>query len=279
MVATSSSGGARLARPLNTKGKAKGKAMIKANAKAKGKAKVKPKLSKLVLARRLVPSRRPSPQEAVIMRLKSCRIVPVIKIQDASHAVPLVKALKAGGIDVAEITYRTASAAEAIREVCRNVDGMCIGAGTVLSAQQADEALQCGADFIVSPGFDPAVARRCRARGVLYLPGVVTPMEAMMVSTKFNLKVLKFFPAASFGGVGALKSYAAVFPDIAFMPTGGVTETNLTDFLSLPNVLAAGGSWMVTDAAIQKAGESGDWSAITAAAFHAGEVARASGTA
>merc|ERR1712070_1226809 len=129
-------------------------------------------------------------------------------------------------------------------EVSKGVEGVCVGAGTVLNPSQVDEAITAGADFIVSPGFDPLVARHCQKRGILYLPGVVTPTEVMHVSSRFKLKTLKFFPASNFGGVDTLKSYSAVFQGIKFMPTGGVSEGNLKTFLSLPNVIAAGGSWM-----------------------------------
>jgi len=241
----------------------------KAKAKAKVKAKAKPEKSTRAVAS----------QDDVLKRVGDCKVIPVIKIDDIAHAVPLCKALKEGGIDVAEITFRTECAADAIREVSRQVEGVCVGAGTVLTPQQVDIAVESGADFIVSPGFDSRVAQRCRSRGVLYLPGVITPSEVMVVSGgKFGLKALKFFPASNFGGAGTLKAFAAIFPQVSFMPTGGVTETNIADFVSLPNVFAAGGSWMVADAAVKKAAESGDWSGIAEGARKAGEVARAAAT-
>merc|ERR1712176_625296 len=208
-------------------------------------------------------------------RVAACKVIPVIKLNDASHAIPLAKSLKEGGIDVAEVTFRTDCAAEAIGNITKEVKGVCVGAGTVLDAKQVDAAIIKGANFIVSPGFSPEVCRRCKELGVLYLPGIATPTEVMMASSKFGIKALKFFPASSYGGAGTLKSFAAVFQDIRFMPTGGVTEANLGDFLSLPNVMAAGGSWMVAESAVRRAAESGDWSAITEAAQKASHAALA----
>eukprot|EP00929_Paragymnodinium_shiwhaense_P002947 TRINITY_DN103294_c0_g1_i1.p1 TRINITY_DN103294_c0_g1~~TRINITY_DN103294_c0_g1_i1.p1 ORF type:complete len:350 (-),score=83.09 TRINITY_DN103294_c0_g1_i1:208-1179(-) len=219
------------------------------------------------------PTRKPADPEAVLTKLAECKVVPVIKLDEAAHAVPLATALKEGGIKVAEITFRTACAAEAIQEVSKNVEDVCVGAGTVLTVAQVDEAVTAGADFIVSPGFDGGVARRCQQIGILYLPGVVTPTEVMMVSGRYKLKTLKFFPAANFGGVDTLKSYSAVFQGIKFMPTGGVSEGNLTSFLSLPNVIAAGGSWMVSASAITEAAKTGDWSKIKDGADKASKVA------
>lgn len=218
--------------------------------------------------------RKPAPPEDVLQRLRACKVVPVIKLDDASHSAPLVTALKEGGIDVAEITFRTACAAEAIQKASE-VAGVCVGAGTVLEPKQVDIAIDGGADFIVSPGFSPSVCKRCQKRGALYLPGVVTPTEVMMATSKFGLKALKFFPASNYGGAGTLKSFSAVFPDTAFMPTGGVTEGNIGDYVSLPNVLAAGGSWMVGDAAVKASAESGNWSDVTNAARKAREAALA----
>lgn len=221
--------------------------------------------------------RKPVSPEDVLQRLRACKVVPVIKLDDASHSVPLVAALKEGGIDVAEITFRTACAAEAIQRASE-VEGVCVGAGTVLEAKQVDIAIDGGADFIVSPGFSPSVCYRCQKRGALYLPGVVTPTEVMMATSKFGLKALKFFPASNYGGAGTLKSFSAVFPDVVFMPTGGVTEANIGDYVSLPNVMAAGGSWMVGDAAVKLAAESGNWSEITSVARKARETALAGAT-
>eukprot|EP00927_Polykrikos_kofoidii_P063046 TRINITY_DN57855_c0_g1_i1.p1 TRINITY_DN57855_c0_g1~~TRINITY_DN57855_c0_g1_i1.p1 ORF type:complete len:288 (-),score=58.18 TRINITY_DN57855_c0_g1_i1:100-963(-) len=244
---------------------------------AKAKAKMKPKAKKQAKENNIddAPKRKPADPSEVLTRLEACKIVPVIKLDDADHAAPLASALLEGGIDINEITFRTACAAEAIKKASA-VDGVCVGAGTVLEPKQVDLAVDNGADFIISPGFSPAVATRCRKRGVLYIPAVITPTEVMAVMSKWGLKTLKFFPASNFGGAGTLKSYGAVFPDIKFMPTGGVTEANIGDFLGLPNVIAAGGTWFVSDAAIKKAAESGSWSDVAEGAKKAKAVADAS---
>jgi 2-dehydro-3-deoxyphosphogluconate aldolase/(4S)-4-hydroxy-2-oxoglutarate aldolase len=177
--------------------------------------------------------------------------------------VPLVSALLAGGIDVAEITLRTPCAMDVIGEVARAFgDRVCVGAGTVLEPEQVDLAVSAGSDFIVSPGLSPKVAERCRQLNVLYLPGTSTPTEVMRAVSEFGLKVLKFFPASNCGGVGMLKAFGSVFSDVMFMPTGGITVANVKEYVSLPNVFAAGGSWMVADAAVKKAAESGNWSEV-----------------
>lgn len=233
--------------------------------------------TKAVMKTKRAPRRRkPADPEEVLRRVTACKVIPVIKLSDAAHAVPLCNALKEGNIDVAEITFRTACAAEAISSVTKQLEGVCVGAGTVLTPQQVDVAINAGADFIVSPGFSKAVFLRCQLRGALYLPGVVTATEVMMVtSPPFDLNALKFFPASNFGGAGTLKSFSAVFPKTMFMPTGGVTESNIGDYVSLPNVMAAGGSWMVGDSAIKVAAESGDWKPIVDAAKKASDAALA----
>mmetsp|Transcript_60218 Transcript_60218/g.127557 ORF Transcript_60218/g.127557 Transcript_60218/m.127557 type:complete len:319 (-) Transcript_60218:166-1122(-) len=258
------------------KAKAKAKSKAKAKAEPNGKShsdKPKPKAKS---ENKKPAGRAPASPEDVVGRVEACKVVPVVKITDVSTAVPLAKALKEGGVDVIEITFRTDCAAEAIRQVCKEVEGVCVGAGTVYTPAQAHEALDGGADFIVSPGFDAAVARACRARGALYLPGVITPTEVMMVSSRYKLQYLKFFPASNFGGAGTLKSYQAIFQNIKFMPTGGVTEQNISEYTSLKNVFAAGGSWFVSDALIAKGSSSGDWSEVTSAAAAASKAAKGS---
>lgn len=231
-----------------------------AKGKPKAKAKIKVKAKKDLNAGK----RKPMDGEEVLKKL-SGKVVPVIKVNDADHSIPLVTALLAGGVDIAEITFRTACAAEAIKRAA-TVEGVCVGAGTVLQPKQVDEAVDAGADFIISPGFSEPVWRRCERRGVIYIPAVITPTEVMTAASKYGLKTLKFFPAGNFGGAATLKSYGAVFPDIKFMPTGGVTEANIGDFLSQPNIIAAGGTWFVADADVKKAVESGDWGPMTEAA-------------
>lgn len=171
------------------------------------------------------------------------RIVPVVVVRDASRAEGLGEALVAGDLPVAEVTLRTPAAPAAIAAMARN-PRLLVGAGTVLSAQQVDLAIDAGARFLVSPGFSPDVVARAKQRGVPIVPGTVTPTE-VLAALDAGLTTLKFFPAANYGGAGTLQSFAAVFSDARFVPTGGVSIGNLADYLSLPNVPAVGGSWMV----------------------------------
>ena len=172
-------------------------------------------------------------------------VLPVIALERAEDAVPLARALLAGGIDCAEITFRTPAAAEAIRRMSGEVGEMLVGAGTVLTVQQAEQAILAGAQYIVSPGFDAAVVDWCREQGVAVLPGVATPTEINMALAR-DVKLLKFFPAEEFGGIRMLKALHGPYPDVRFMPTGGINAANLAEYLALPNVVACGGSWMAT---------------------------------
>ncbi|MGI9061347.1 MAG: bifunctional 4-hydroxy-2-oxoglutarate aldolase/2-dehydro-3-deoxy-phosphogluconate aldolase [Ktedonobacteraceae bacterium] len=172
-------------------------------------------------------------------------VLPVIALERAEDAVPLARALLAGGIDCAEITFRTPAAAEAIRRMSDEVSEMLVGAGTVLTVQQAEQAILAGAQYIVSPGFDAAVVGWCQAQGVAVLPGVATPTEINMALVR-DVKLLKFFPAEEFGGTRMLKALHGPYPDVRFIPTGGINATNLAQYLALPNVVACGGSWMAT---------------------------------
>lgn len=175
--------------------------------------------------------------------LESNRVVPVVVLKKTEDTVPTLSALKRGGINAAEITFRTECAAEAIALAVREFPDMLIGAGTVTDAAQCEKAYEAGAKFIVSPGFSPAVAEVCAKYGLPYLAGVVTPTE-IMAAKACGLTVLKFFPAGVYGGVKALKALSAAFPDLRFVPTGGVDEKNLAEFLALPCVAAVGGSFM-----------------------------------
>ena len=172
-------------------------------------------------------------------------MVPVIAIDRADDAVPLARALLAGGIGCAEITFRTAAAAEAIRRMTGEVREMLAGAGTVLTVQQAEQAALAGAQYIVSPGFDAAVVDWCQEHHVPVLPGVATPTEINMALAR-GVKILKFFPAEEFGGVRMLKALYGPYPEVRFIPTGGIRAHNLAEYLALPNVAACGGSWMAT---------------------------------
>ncbi|OOE66383.1 bifunctional 4-hydroxy-2-oxoglutarate aldolase/2-dehydro-3-deoxy-phosphogluconate aldolase [Salinivibrio kushneri] len=176
-------------------------------------------------------------------RLKAIRIVPVIAINNADDAVPLAKTLVDNGLPCAEITFRTDAAARAIRLMRDAYPDMLIGAGTVLTTTQVDAAIDAGADFIVSPGLNPTTVRHCQQRGIPIIPGINNP-SLVEQAMELGLDTLKFFPAEASGGIAMLKALSAVYP-ISFMPTGGVSEANVSDYLALPSVLACGGTWMV----------------------------------
>lgn len=170
-------------------------------------------------------------------------IVPVVVLDDAKDAVPLANALLAGGVNVCEVTFRTDAAEESIRLIAKEVPDMLVGAGTVLSIEQAERAVEAGAKFIVSPGFDLDVVNKAKELGVAMFPGTITPTEVTM-AIKAGLGVVKFFPAGNFGGMKTLKSLAAPFTQMRFMPTGGVNANNLKEFLEFDRVVAVGGSWI-----------------------------------
>ena len=171
-------------------------------------------------------------------------IVPVIAIEDANDAPRLGRALLAGGLPCAEITFRTAAAVEAMRAMTATCPDVMVGAGTVLTVAQAEAAKEAGATFVVTPGFDAAVVDWCIENDMPITPGVLTPTEINMALNK-GLTVLKFFPAEAGGGVKTLKAIAGPYQDVKFIPTGGISAANLPDYLSLSSVHACGGSWMV----------------------------------
>lgn len=173
----------------------------------------------------------------------SVRIVPVVVLNDAKDAEPLGRALMAGGLPVAEVTFRTAAAADSIRAMSA-VDGLIVGAGTVLNPGQVAQAVDAGAQFVVSPGLRRDVVLAAQAAGIPVLPGAVTPSE-IMAAQELGLDTVKFFPANVYGGAAAIKALSAPFGDMRFVPTGGVSVGNLSDYLSLWCVPAVGGSWMV----------------------------------
>ncbi len=179
-----------------------------------------------------------------IEAIENMGVIPVVQIEHAEDAIDLATALLEGGLPCAEITFRTESAEEAIRSIATALPEIILGAGTVLTINQADKALQAGAQFIVSPGFNPKIVDWCLENNVLVLPGVATPTEIEMGMGK-GLKYLKFFPAQAMGGVELLKAMAAPYNGIKFIPTGGISAQNLADYLVLPMVLACGGSWFV----------------------------------
>ena len=173
-------------------------------------------------------------------------IIPVIKIDDAANAVPLAKALIDGGLPAAEVTFRTAAAADAIKAMSEAYPDMLIGAGTVLTPEQADAAVAAGAKFIVSPGLNPKVVEHCLNIGVTIIPGCANPSD-IEVALGFGLNVVKFFPAEAAGGLPMLKAMSAPYGSLKFMPTGGLNEKNICDYLAFDKILACGGSFMVKD--------------------------------
>lgn len=176
-------------------------------------------------------------------RLRNAGVVPVVVLERAEDALPAARAMLAGGVDVMEITFRTAAAAEAIRNVAAECPEMLVGAGTVLTVEQCEKAVALGAKFIVSPGFDAEIVDWCVERGVAVAPGCVTPTE-IMAALKRGLSVVKFFPAGIYGGLKAMKALAAPFGQVKFIPTGGVSADNLAEYAAAPFVHAVGGSWL-----------------------------------
>ena len=171
-------------------------------------------------------------------------VVPVVVLNDAKDARPLAEALCEGGLPCAEVTFRTEAAEESIRSMVKEFPEMFVGAGTVLTIEQADRAIGAGAKFIVSPGFDPEIVDHCLERSIPVFPGCITPSEVAQ-AVKRGLEVIKFFPAEQFGGIDTIKALAAPYTDIKFMPTGGINAANLEKYLSYDRIVACGGSWMV----------------------------------
>ncbi|MDO6764074.1 bifunctional 4-hydroxy-2-oxoglutarate aldolase/2-dehydro-3-deoxy-phosphogluconate aldolase [Agarivorans sp. 1_MG-2023] len=176
-------------------------------------------------------------------QLQALKVIPVIAIDNADDAVPLAKVLVENGLPCAEITFRTPAAAQAIANMREAYPDMLIGAGTVLTSAQVDQAIDAGVDFVVSPGFNPTTVRYCQQRNMPIIPGVNNP-SLVEQAMEMGLDTLKFFPAEPSGGVGMLKALTAVYP-VKFMPTGGVSVKNINDYLSINAVLACGGTWMV----------------------------------
>ena len=185
----------------------------------------------------------------VLERLARSIVVPVVVLDKAEDAIPTAKAMLAGGIDVMEITFRTAAAPDAIKAVAENCPDVLVGAGTVMNLEQCKLAVQMGAKFIVSPGFDQEVVAWCVENGVAVTPGCVTPTE-MMAAIKLGVKVLKFFPANVYGGLNAMKNLAGPFVGIKFLPTGGVNTGNIKEYIDAPFIHAVGGSWVCPKAEI-----------------------------
>ena len=186
------------------------------------------------------------------------KYIPVVVIKELEEVDKILPALKENGINCAEITFRTACAKEAIAKITKEMHDMLVGAGTVLTPEQADEAIEAGSKFIVSPGFNPRVVKHCLDRGVPVLPGCATPSE-VEEAIEMGLKAVKFFPAEAAGGINMIKSMAAPYQQIMFMPTGGINEENMLDYLSFGKIIACGGSFMVKDALI----DAGNFEEIT----------------
>ena len=195
----------------------------------------------------------------VLARLARAGVVPVVVLEDAKDAVPTAKAMLAGGVDVMEITFRTAAAADSIKAVADSCPDMLVGAGTVLNLTQCKLAVQMGAKFIVSPGFDAEVVDWCIANNIPVTPGCVTPTE-ITAAVNRGLKVIKFFPANVYGGLNAMKNLSAPFVGIKFLPTGGVNAANIKEYIDAPFIHAVGGSWVCPKDAVKAS----DWERITA---------------
>ncbi len=194
----------------------------------------------------------------IVSKLRNIGIVPVIKIDDEAKALPLARALIEGGIPCAEVTFRTAQAEDAIRKITQTYPEMLVGAGTVINVELAKKAISAGAAFIVSPGFNPSVVDYCISQNVPIIPGVSSPSQVELALEK-GLTELKFFPAEQSGGVGMLDALGGPFPQVSFMPTGGISSTNLSDYIKRKNVIACGGSWMVKAELIDRE----NWAEIT----------------
>ena len=202
--------------------------------------------------------------------MQDAPVIPVIVLNDVAHAIPLARALVAGGIRMLEVTLRTPQALACMEAIAKSVPEAVVGAGTVRRAADAKAAANAGAKFAVSPGYTQAVGLACRNHGLTLLPGVATGSEIMMAQED-GYSELKFFPAMQAGGVAMLKAWSGPFFDVQFCPTGGVTPQNAADFLNLPNVACVGGSWLVPADALAH----GDWAHIEKLAREASQLKRA----
>lgn len=207
----------------------------------------------------------------VVETLKKVGVVPVVVIEDAAKAAPMAAALVEGGLNVVEVTFRTAAAADAIAAIRRDVPGAVVGAGTLLTPQMVRDAKGAGAAFGVAPGFDPAVVAAAKEAGLPFVPGVATASELSQALTA-GAPMVKFFPAEAAGGVKMIKNLLGAFrfTGVKFMPTGGVNVGNLSEYLSVPEIVACGGTWLVPKDALAV----GDWARIRRLAAEAAEIAR-----
>lgn len=202
-----------------------------------------------------------SPRFTALQVMQDAPVIPVIVLNDAAHAVPMARALVAGGIRMLEVTLRTPQALACIEAIAREVPDAVVGAGTVRTKADAQAAANAGSRFAVSPGYTSAVGQACRDAGLALLPGVATGSEIMMAQED-GFTELKFFPAVQAGGAAMLKAWGGPFFDVRFCPTGGVTLQNAPEFLALPNVVCVGGSWLVPADAVA----AGDWGRVVALA-------------
>ncbi|MBQ7795192.1 MAG: bifunctional 4-hydroxy-2-oxoglutarate aldolase/2-dehydro-3-deoxy-phosphogluconate aldolase [Lachnospiraceae bacterium] len=194
----------------------------------------------------------------VLQKIQEIGIVPVVVLDDAKDAAPLAKALIDGGLPCAEVTFRTEAAEESIRIMAEQFPDMLVGAGTVLTTEQVDRAVAAGAKFIVSPGLNPKVVKYCVEKGILITPGTCTPSEVEQ-AIEHGLEVVKFFPAEQAGGLAMIKAMAAPYTKMMFMPTGGISPSNVRDYLGFKKIIACGGSWMVKGDLVK----AGDFAKIT----------------
>lgn len=198
-----------------------------------------------------------APPGAVVDRLGLVRLVPVVVVDDVAQGIGVATALAENGLPVAEVTFRTAGARAAIEAIATDLPDVLVGAGTVVTPAQVDEAVAAGARFLVSPGISRAVVERAQEVGVPIVPGCATASD-IMTALELGVTTVKLFPAGVVGGVAALKALSAPFPQVRFVPTGGVSAANLAEFLAVPSVLAVGGSWMVEKSLVA----AGDWAEV-----------------
>lgn len=195
--------------------------------------------------------------KAVIEKLTNVLVLPVIQIENADDAVKLVETLSENGLPAVEITFRSAAAAESIRRIRAQFPDLILCAGTVLTTEQIDAAVAAGADFIVSPGFNPTTVNYCLERNIKFIPGVNNPSQIEQ-ALELGIELVKFFPAEASGGINMIKALLGPYPQMKFMPTGGIKPSNVLDYLAIPQVVACGGSWIATPEAIA----ANDWEGI-----------------
>lgn len=203
----------------------------------------------------------------VMEKIAETGIIPVVTVESAAQGIKIMKALKEGGLLAAEVTFRTEAAAEAIQAMKEICPEALLGAGTVLTVEQTDKALEAGAAFIVSPGSTKEVIEYCIKKGVPIIPGCMTPSD-IQLALSCGLDIVKFFPAEAAGGLKLLKAMSEPYPNIRFMPTGGISLENISDYLTFPKVICCGGSW------ITKPAKEGDYESVTAAAKGAVELVK-----